>query len=138
MTAARGTWFARVAAAAPTRLIFLDETWFTTAMGRGYGYAPRGHRLHAAVPLRRWTRLTFVAGLTAGGLIAPRVIDGSMNGDRFEDYVRRALLPVCRPGDVLIQAIHGVRLTDSGRLSPDGSSSPRRATGPWKHVGSCP
>lgn len=102
MTAARGTWFARVAAAAPTRLIFLDETWFTTAMGRGYGYAPRGHRLHAAVPLRRWTRLTFVAGLTAGGLIAPRVIDGSMNGDRFEDYVRRALLPVCRPGDVLI------------------------------------
>jgi transposase len=100
--AARGRWFARVAAAAPERLIFLDETWFTTAMGRLYGYAPCGERLVDALPLGRWTRLTFVAGLTPDGMIAPRVLNGSMTGDRFEDYLRRALLPKCRPGDVLI------------------------------------
>lgn len=102
MKAARATWFARVAASAPKRLIFLDETWFSTAMGRSYGYAPLGERLHDAVPFRRWTTLTFVAGLTAEGMIAPRVFPGAMNGTRFEDYLRRALIPKCRPGDVLI------------------------------------
>jgi transposase len=100
--AARATWFARVVASAPERLIFLDETWFSTAMGRLYGYAPLGERLHDAVPFRRWTTLTFVAGLTSDGMIAPRVFQGAMNGTRFEDYIRRALIPKCRPGDVLI------------------------------------
>lgn len=102
MKAARGTWFARVAASKPERLIFLDETWFSTAMGRLYGYAPLGERLHDAVPFRRWTTLTFVAGLTCDGMIAPRVFPGAMNGAAFEDYLRRALIPKCRPGDVLI------------------------------------
>ena len=102
MKAARATWFARVAAAAPERLIFLDETWFSTAMTRWYGYAPLGERLHDAVPFRRWTTLTFVAGLTSDGMIAPRVFQGAMNGLAFEDYLRRALIPKCRPGDVLI------------------------------------
>ncbi len=102
MKAARATWFARVAASAPERLIFLDETWFSTAMGRLYGYAPIGERLDDAVPFRRWTTLTFVAGLTSEGVIAPRVFQGAMNGLAVEDYVRRALIPKCRPGDVLI------------------------------------
>ena len=102
MKAARATWFARVAASAPERLIFLDETWFSTAMGRLYGYAPLGERLHDAVPFRRWTTLTFVAGLTPEGMIAPRVFQGAMNGAAFEDYLRRVLIPKCRPGDVLI------------------------------------
>ena len=102
MKAARRTWFARVAAAAPARLIFLDETWFSTAMARSHGHAPVGERLVDAVPLRHWTTATFVAGLTAGGLIAPRLLGGPMTGATFEDYLRRARLPAARPGDVLV------------------------------------
>lgn len=102
MKAARRTWFARVAASAPERLVFLDETWFSTHMARLYGYAPSGERLHDAIPFRHWTTLTFVAGLTADGLIAPRVFQGSMTGLAFEDYLRKALFPTHRPGDVLI------------------------------------
>lgn len=102
MKAARATRFARVAASAPERLIFLDETWFSTHMARLYGYAPSGERLRDAIPFRHWTTLTFVAGLTADGLIAPRVFRGSMTGSAFEDYLRRALIPTCRPGDVLV------------------------------------
>ncbi len=73
--------------------------------------------------------------LTAAQVIA-RVKENEARYDDLEvRYVRRLRDPDGRPGD---QAIHGVRLTDSCWLSPDGSSSPRRATGPWKHVGSCP
>src|SRR6201999_3921265 len=100
---------------APERLIFLDETWFTTAMGRLYGYAPCGQRLFDALPLGHWKRLTFVAGLTADGMIAPRILDGSMTGDRFEDYLRRALIPRSRPGDVLVMDNLPVHKTRSVR-----------------------
>jgi transposase len=119
--AARATWFARVAAAAPERLIFLDETWFTTAMGRLYGYAPRGQRLVDTLPLGHWKRLTFVAGLTSDGMIAPRIFDGSMTGDRFEDYLRRALIPRSRPGDVLVMDNLPVHKTRSVRAVLKGS-----------------
>jgi transposase len=82
--------------------VFLDETWFTTAMTRTHGYAPRGEPLIDSAPLRHWTRLTFVAGLTLDGMIAPRLFEGSINGKRFEDYLRHALVPHSRPGDLLV------------------------------------
>ena len=102
MKAARQTWFARVAASTPERLIFLDETWFSKAMGRLSGSAPVGDRVHDAVPFRRWTTVTFVAGLTADGMIGPKVFEGAMSGRAFEDDLRRSPIPKCRPGDVLI------------------------------------
>ena len=71
-------------------------------MDRLSGYAPVGERLHDAVPFRRWTTLTFVAGLTADGLIGPRVFAGAMTGRAFDDDLRRALIPKCRPGDVFV------------------------------------
>ena len=46
--------------------------------------------------------LSPVAGLTADGLIPPRVFQGSTTGTAFENYLRKALFPTYRPGDVLI------------------------------------
>ena len=83
-------------------MIFLDETGFTTAMARPGGYAPRGQRLTAAVPQRHWKTTTFVAGLTARGLIAPRVLDGPMDAAAFTAYVEQVLAPEARRGDLAI------------------------------------
>ena len=46
--------------------------------------------------------LSPVAGLTAAGLIPPRVFQGSTTGTAFENYLRKALFSTHRPGDVLI------------------------------------
>jgi hypothetical protein len=59
--------------------VFIDETWATTAMARRYGRARRCRR-RAAWPLeghdlRRRPR--------SGGLTAPSVLDGAINGARF-------------------------------------------------------
>jgi transposase len=40
--------------------------------------------------------------LRIDGLTAPTVIDGAMNGELFEAYVRQQLVPTLRPGDVVI------------------------------------
>ena len=55
------------------------------------GY-PHGHR--------KTTML--ITGLRMTGMVAPMVLDGLINGDRFEAYVGQVLVPDLRRGDVVI------------------------------------
>ncbi len=55
------------------------------------GY-PHGHR----------KTTTLVAGLRMTGMVAPMVLDGPINGDWFEAYVRQVLVPDLGRGDVVI------------------------------------
>jgi len=71
-------------------------------MTRTHGRAQRGTRLVAKVPHGRWRTLTFLAALRHDGLTAPCVIDGPINGDSFLAYVEQLLVPVLKPGDVVI------------------------------------
>ena len=84
------------------RLIFLDETWFTTAMARLHGYAPCGQRLVDACPFGHWKTTPFVGGLTLGGFVAPMVLDGPMTGDAFTAYIDQVLSKEARPGDLVV------------------------------------
>lgn len=86
----------------PARLWFIDETWASTNMTRTRGRSPRGERLVCPVPHGHWQTTTFVAALGAGGMAAPMVIDGAMTGDLFVAYVEQVLVPVLRPGDVVV------------------------------------
>jgi transposase len=84
------------------RLIFLDETWTTTAMTRRYAWADVGERAFGHAPNGHWKTTTFLAGLTCEGLIAPFVLDGPINAEYFLAYVEQILLPVLRRGDTVI------------------------------------
>jgi transposase len=84
-----------------SRFVFLDETAASTAMVRLYGWGERGARLVDAAPRGHWRTTTLVAGLRAGGVIAPCVLDGPMTGEVFKAYVEQLLAPALRPGDVV-------------------------------------
>ena len=84
------------------RLIFLDETWTTTAMTRRYAWADIGVRAIGHAPNGHWKTTTFLAGLTCEGLIAPFVLDGPINAECFLAYVEQILAPVLREGDTVI------------------------------------
>ena len=43
-----------------------------------------------------------MAGLRLGGIDAPMVIDGPINGEIFLAYVRHVLVPTLRPGDIVV------------------------------------
>jgi transposase len=45
---------------------------------------------------------TLVAGLRSAGMVAPLVIDGQINREWFEAYVAQVLVPILKPGDVVI------------------------------------
>jgi len=71
-------------------------------MARLRGRAPRGERLRAGIPHGHWKTTTFIGGLRLTGMDAPMVIDGPINGEIFLAYVEQVLVPVLRPGDVVI------------------------------------
>jgi transposase len=82
--------------------VFIDETWASTNMARRYGRARRGKRLRVGVPHGHWKTTTFVAGLRLTGIVAPFVLDGSINREVFETYVESVLVPELRPGDIVV------------------------------------
>ncbi|MEQ1785267.1 MAG: IS630 family transposase [Hyphomonadaceae bacterium] len=84
------------------RLIFLDETGARTDMTRRHAWSDVGTRALGRAPGGHWKTTTFLAGLTANGLIAPFVLDGPMDRAAFTEYVRQVLVPELRAGDVVI------------------------------------
>ena len=86
----------------PERLVFVDETGASTKMARRSGRAPRGHRCHAPVPHGHWKTTTFVGALRLSGMTAPMVLDGAMHGAAFLAYVEQALVPILKPGDIVV------------------------------------
>lgn len=71
-------------------------------MTRLRGRAPVGERCVSPVPHGHWKTTTFIAGLRVGEVVAPMVLDGSMDGDAFIVYVRDFLCPTLTPGDIVV------------------------------------
>jgi transposase len=86
----------------PERLAFIDETSVKTNMTRARGRARKGQRLQAHAPAGLWNTQSFIAGLTADGLVAPWIIKGAMDRDAFDTYIETQLAPVLAPGTVVI------------------------------------
>src|SRR5579885_1453100 len=93
------SWQARLD---PRRLVFIDETWIKTSMAPLRGWGPKGERLRGFSPQGRWRTLTFLGALRCDHLTAPCVFDGPINGECFRAYVEQQLVPILKPGDIVV------------------------------------
>jgi transposase len=98
----RCAWFEFQPDLEPAWLVFIDETGASTKMARLRGRAPRGERCRAPVPHGHWKITTFVGALRLGGMTAPMVLDGAINGLAFLAYVEQVLVPTLSPGDIVV------------------------------------
>lgn len=71
-------------------------------MTRTRGRAPRGERLVGTAPHGHWHTTTFLAGLRSTGFVAPLVLDGPINGEKFLAYTRQFLVKELKPGDIVV------------------------------------
>jgi transposase len=71
-------------------------------MTRLRGRAPVGQRLLAKVPHGHWKTTTLIAALGLKGVRCSTLVDGGINADVFEAFVRQVLVPQLRTGDVVI------------------------------------
>ena len=100
MARRRAQWTKYRERIAPSRLVFIDETWTKTNMAPLRGWAPRGQRIKAKVPHGRWQTMTFLAALRHDRITAPWFFDGPINGEAFRLYVENVLVPTLQPGDI--------------------------------------
>jgi len=82
--------------------VFIDETWTKTNMAPLRGWAAKGQRLLAKAPFGHWNTMTFVAALRHDRIVAPWLLDGPMNGERFRVYVEQVLVPTLKPDDLVV------------------------------------
>ena len=84
------------------RLAFIDETSIKTNMAKTTGWAPCAQRLIDHVPFGHWRTQTFIGTLRHDRFDAPWVIDGAMNAQMFDLYIKTRMVPTLRKGDVVI------------------------------------
>ncbi|WP_209021255.1 hypothetical protein [Paracoccus ravus] len=70
-------------------------------MAKTTGWGPCGQRLVDHAPFGHWRTQSFVAALRHDRLDAPWVIDGAMNVEMFDLYIKTQLVPTLRAGDVM-------------------------------------
>jgi transposase len=99
---ARAAWREAQKTFDPARLVFIDETWASTAMTRRYGRALKGERVYGYAPNGHWKTTTFIAALRCDRITAPAVFDGPIDGESFLAYVRQILVPTLKPGDIVV------------------------------------
>jgi transposase len=100
--AAREAWFEQFADVRVNQLVFLDEFGATTTMQRTHGRAAPGERVVTKVPHGHWKMISTIAAMSVDGIVASGSFDGATDTELFVIFVREALLPMLKPGQVVV------------------------------------
>jgi transposase len=85
------------------RIWFLDEFGIHFNMTRTQARAPRGQRAVVCEPFEKGpTNFSVIGAITLHGVQAPMMIEGALDGDALEAYVKYFLAPQLRRGDLVI------------------------------------
>lgn len=82
--------------------VYIDETGFDTYFYREYGRSLKGQIIRGKVSGRIYQRISLVAELTNGELIAPMTYEETMTSDFFEAWFQKFLLPTLNTPSVII------------------------------------
>jgi transposase len=83
-------------------LIFLDEFGINLAMTRTHARAPIGERVKVTEPFHHGGNISVISALGLHGVYAPMTIEGAVNSEVFELYVKHLLVPCLRPGNIVL------------------------------------
>jgi transposase len=84
------------------KLIFLEESGLHMGMTRSYGRAISHERVNDIVPFNKGKRITLIAAIGVNGVKTALYGDWYMDGIIFIDFLKKCLLPVLEPGQVVI------------------------------------
>jgi transposase len=83
-------------------LIFLDEFGINLVMTRTHARAPLGERVKVTEPFHHGPNISVISALGVHGVCAPMTIEGAVNSEVFELYVRHLLVPCLHPGNIVL------------------------------------
>ena len=94
--------------------MFLDESGFSLALHRLYGWGPSKERLVEAVPSCRGGNLSVLGAFDKEGMITITSKLGAMKRVDFESFLSEDLLPRLLPGSVLV--LDNARIHHGGEI----------------------
>jgi transposase len=103
------------------RYKFVDESGINLALTRLYGRAPRGQRAVGSTPINYGENVSLMAALGLGGLDAPMMIAGAVDGEVFRVWTEQVLCPTLAEGDIVVMdnlqahKVRGIREAIEGR-----------------------
>lgn len=80
----------------------MDECGAHLGLTPRYARAPRGERAYGVAPRNTGRNVSLIAALSPAGAGAAMTIDGAADGPAFEAFVRAALCPTLRPGQIVV------------------------------------
>lgn len=80
----------------------MDESGIDSNESYPYGWSEKGQRYYDIKPGKRRERLSIMAGLSSGKLIAPMVYQGYCTAQVIESWLEKWLLPQLKSGQVII------------------------------------
>jgi len=84
------------------KLVFLDESGINIDMTRRYGRAVGKARVVDDVPLNTPKTTTLLSSIRINGETVPTFFDGTLNGERFIQYLKEKLIPSLHEDDIVI------------------------------------
>jgi len=84
------------------QVVVLDESSTHLDMTSAYARAPKGDRAYAKVLRNYGSNVSLIAALRLSGMVAPWVVEGSVNTPVFEAYIEHILAPTLHHGDIVI------------------------------------
>lgn len=82
--------------------MYVDESGLDERDDYSYGWCERGKRFEALKTGRRSGRVNMIAAYCQQQLMAPFTVEGACNRVVFETWLEACLLPVLKPGQVVI------------------------------------
>lgn len=84
------------------KLVFLDESGVNINMTRHYGRGKGKERVCEDVPFHTPKNTTMLSSIRLDGSLAYCFFQGSVNGEKFLEYIKNILVPTLQKGDIVI------------------------------------
>ena len=91
-----------MASYADETIVYVDEAGMDNREDYGYGWNEKGQRFHALKSGRRQGRVNMIAAQCLGQMMAPFTVEGACNRAVFEIWLETCLIPVLKPGQVVV------------------------------------
>ncbi len=84
------------------KLVFIDESGIEDNATIEYGWSKQGTRCYGEKVYQHNGRISMIAGLCKGNIIAPIIFEGNCNKEIFETYIKTTLIKELQPGQTVI------------------------------------
>jgi len=98
----RAAFLEQIAPYSKESLVYVDESGIDSYVHRPFGWAKRGELVYGEISGKRYARESFVAAKCGSEILAPFCYQGTCNTDLFNLWIETFLVPVLKPGQVVI------------------------------------